>query len=1084
MAVDTLKKFVAPSLSKSVDVHIPDFTLDLFFDGTTYNVTSGINEGVGPRYGMAPLPGHSDAEALGSGKYQGLMLYENGVSPGDGVTYFRKGIFGIFPFVMGGAKTSILTRSTYYAVAISYTAPGLINSTYFDVLLLSTQNGFGNQEQSPNIYDGLPPTTIANFRGETGYQLDLEMVQQGLTAAAKELALAALTDVGSGSFYASMTQFSISGSEIPMQWLIGEAKTLGDATHAPNIGLISLTFAGPLITLSNGTAFAQCGFPPSFNYGSFPSSQRSVQVYTLDKFGFQNVDYRLSFVPDNTIFLPNYLDGSSQTTIDLHAITATKISSGTAYANTAAALYNDGLMTCNSSHQGILSAINGKAICHLFQDWWRGQNGAMTQVVDLQNHPMEPPTISGGGYVEDGQTKASCLMNFPSFVRGTPLSSTNVVALGNANTGILRANTVYELTYAIYNKRLNFETNVGIPVKFQTGANDFIGLQLYNNHITHAPDPTISPCTPFWSQFDSTDPVCIPWPGSTSVGNFGIQNIFHMNYLEYRFYYRQEGMTEWLPALSVDAAKFWFYPYWNTMMACTGGIGATLGGAPGHFNDYSKLPIDTWKCTVMYKNRAFWLSEKSLVYSNSNCIFQYPARNSAACPSGSFKGALVHAYYGQADQDARLVVFSTKGTFVGKFTGNRLEVPVQVSTNTVANFGLDGSDFVLNPWTSVTAFSHRSAIVAEGILYFWGPQGVFMDDGVNSIQRISKPLEPDIFSYYDPNQTDAISCTYNDMTKEVCWFYSPRTADATYPTYALVWNTQKKTWLPQKMPCQVDAAQQLVINSAATGPAGTRTLLYARQNAAATTQRAYFFDHRNRAGDQFPTHELMVKTVSTPATGQRRLTLAAGGASLAGVSVGDTIVLQQCADYAGSGLAAPADFMAKVVAVNSGAKTVDILLPTGVTFDGAATITNNAHFFPIYHCQGAAAGVGLNGIPWFIQTKYWVPAGMGYWGLWLYLYLQVKYGALPSSVAAQTLSVAYRTPVSDVGYLTDLLTFANNSDGNWQVKHPLQIGNQNIEGQGLKLQLSGIQIGSTWVLQYLEAHSQQLDGDQLAIFEG
>ncbi len=1072
MAQDTLQRFKAGGMAKSVNVNTPDFQEDLQFDGDTINMTSGIQQGIGPRYGMAPIPGHNDQEAVASGKFAGLMRYELGQALLS-ETWLRTGVFAIYPMRFGGPIDTgqLNTVSTYYVVLIAYTTSKLAG-TFFDALLISNVPG-SYQHQSTKFYDGLPYTT-ANQLLEQGYPvLDVELTQQGATINEKVATLLNLTSIGSVKFVSS-TPFSISGVEVPMNWMVGEAKTTGGVTTAPSIGLIKVAMTG----LSNGgTAFATAGWPPSFNYQNFPLSSRSVSVYALDAQGNQNIDYTAVFKASTSIFLQALTDGSSITNIDLSGVTAVKNTAGVAYGNTVVALYNDTAITCNSSFQGVLSAAGGKAICAIFQDWYRCEFGQMTQFIDLQDNPLPPPTLTSL-YAQDGAVTNTAFSKWPTFIRGTPLSAGNGVALGAANTGILRKDTVYEFTYSIFYKRLNYETNVGTPVKIQTdGTNDFVGLQLFSTALGAGK-------TVFSYNFSISASQVLPWPGTQTnyVGNSTVATLapVHLNYLEYRFYYRLEGTQEWLPALFVDAAKYWFYPHWTPMFACTGDIGGLTGGQPGGFNDYSPLPKDNWTCTVMYKNRAFWLSDKSLAFSLTNSVMQYAQRNTAACPVGAFKGAIVHAYYGQALQDARLVIFGTASTYVGRFTGDLLQVPVQISADTVANFGLDGSDFVVDYWTSCTAFSYRSAVVAEGLLYFWGQQGIFMDDGVNPIQRISLPLEPDLFGLYDPSQTDAIKVIYNDTTKEIVWFYGPKVPNILFPTNCLIYNTVRQTFLYGKFAGQVDDAQLVKIESSTMPTAGTRTILYSRASTSSTIQRAEFFDQNNRAGDFFPGTELVVKQVSTPVAGQRRFTLAAGFPSLSPIAAGDLIAVQQCDRYATS-MASPTDMICEVAAVNRGAGTIDVILPDGVSFDAAITLATNNLYFPIYHAK--TNDTGLNGIPFEMSTFYWIPGGMGFWGYWLYLWFVAKVRLL-ASANPQAIAFSYRTPVSAAFSATEMLDLTDNSDGNWQIYHQLAPGDQNAEGQGIRFKLSGIQIGSEWVLQYVEAHANILDGEQLKIFEG
>lgn len=1077
-----LDKFEAGSLTKSLNVHTPDFQTDIQLSSTTVNLTSGLQEGIGPRYGMTPLPGHHDREAPAAGKAPGFAAAE----PGDLITY-RKAIgsyvssrtknFGIFPIKMrgDGSVLDVTKTYTFYAVLVGLQDN---NGYLVDALLLSTYNGPQNGNSivssvpSSDLRDGLPYTgpSIANNGSPAALNISL-------VPGSSYTNLANLLSIDSSTVYVSATPFSASGIEVPMKWLGTIATSNGDASHVGKMAAMSVGFSGVSLGYKAGG-----GIPPAFNYGNFSQSLRGINVFCLDSYGDSNADFTGTITPTTTNYLPLRIDDPTlqRTTIDLSATSLTKLSGTAGGSSGNPILYNDPGLTCNSSYQGIMVATGKSAIMFVIQDWYKGQVGDQTQYVDLCNLPLAPPTFN---YTQDGATTPSCFSSWPNFVRGTAMTGGNGVALGAANSGILRSNTSYEFTYAIYDKRLNYETNVGQPVKFYVGAAaDFVGLQLWTSTFV-AGAKTIA------ANLAKNAASLVPWPGTTSsfVGASANSNVY-LNYLEYRFYYRQEGMQEWLPALFMDAAQLWFYPHHTPMMACTGGIGGLVGGRPGGFADYSPLPKDTWRCVVMYKNRAFWFSDKACSFSRQNNLLAYPAANSAACPVGAFRGAIVHAYPGEADQDARLVVFSTGGTYVGKFTGNQQQIPVQVSPTSIGNFGLDGSDFVLNTWTNVTAFSQRAAVVAEGVLYFWGPQGVFKDDGVSSFAdgRISLPLEPDIFGWYDPSQTDAIHCVYNDSTKEITWFYPPSGANNNGWMKALTYSTVKKSWLPQLFQGWVDAAQTLKVETASLPVAGTRTIVHNRNSSAGGLQRTAFFDQRNLCGDFFCGNDFMVKQISTPAAGQRRLTLASTNLSFPQVSnfkVGDLIGLHQTSNYANGALALPSDFIGSVVATDWIAGTVDIALPAGATIDAAVTISDHTKYLPMYHAAIAANGFSYNGIAYKLGSKYWIPAGMSYWAIWAYLHMVFKLTNSVPTPAGVLVNIGYRTPVSG-SPLTDVLKLTDNSDGNSQIWHPMSVGDQAIEGQGLQLTVSGVQLVGAWVLQYLQAFASPETGDQLKIFEG
>lgn len=1064
MANGKLDLFQGGSLAKSIDVHLPDFQADIQLTGNTVNATSGIVEGIGPRYGFSPLAGHMDREAAASGNFPGLMLFETGTNNYTPATFWhRRGIFAIIPLTLKqpGDTGNIAVSETYYAYVVSY-LNGVYGGMFMDVLLGATiPSSF--IEHASNITSGLQyagldsvtsqvtsltmptlidekivvpnsvNTTISNLVTGTG----------GLRDVLSRLLINSDIHSALPNTLTTAAAFSVTGPDIPMKWLLGGKTTTPDATHPPDL---QLSYYAP------GTPTYSCGIPSQFNYGNFPQNTRLITVYTLAQTAYGGITYQVNAAVTTSVYLPDYLESSS-TAFDGSSFTWTK-TGGTNYAAVDGALLNDEQITINSSYQGVAVA-SGKAIIVLYQDWYRGVIGEMQQYVDPTNMPQPKPN-------------------------GLPR-----VRFAGANTGILRANTQYEFGFAIYDKRLNYETNalkVGLSTSFLTDATDYQAVMLFNGDTasTQAGVPDEA-----WASIPVLNNGYYT-PTFPAAPEFTQPQ--HLNYLEYRFYFRQLGMSEWLPALFIDAAQYWFYPYTSgaPLLACVGAIGGLPGGRVGGFSDYSTLSADTYTCSVMYKNRLFWISEKALSFSLINNVFAYPGRNTAACPTGSFKGAIVHAYYGQAQQDARIVVFGTKATYVGKFTGNLIETPVTLSAGppggppVVGNFGLDGSDFVLNAWTSVTAFSYRAAVVAEGILYFWGPQGVFMDDGVNPIQRISVPLEPDIFDLYDTSQTDQISCVYNDTTKEITWFFAPVSADASFPTHSLVWNRVKKSWLYVKYNALIDAAQIIATDTTGVATCGARTVVFARNQSATDTQRAYYYDQRNLCGDMLPGFELMVKAISTPVTGQRRLTLANGSTSISSIAAGDYIALQQCAAYAGTALTTPSDFIATVVARNTGAGTIDILLPPGATLDASATIASNANFFPIWHATPTARG--LNGIIWTIDTKFWIPNGMSYWAFWLYIHLVYKlYDLLPGP--APTMSLNYQTPIS-AGNTNDAITLANNSQNNFQILHPLAPGVSNFEGQGLKLTFSGIQLAGSWVLQFLEAYAQLKDGMQLKQFEG
>lgn len=1070
-----LQRFNSGTLDKGVQSRTMDFQTDIVLDISSYNMSQGIQQGLGPRPGMATIPGQGDAETISSSRLPGLRASEGNAA--QGLTFRRK-VLAVYPITIvdptGGA---ISYTASYLWIVTRSTDASSSNNEWLDFMVASTLSS-SREYPSANIYDGLgtacysiapDPEDFIYLEGivstsGSGKQTVLQnyLAQSGATTAA--------------GHFCSSAFFAVTGANIPMQWMLGKATATGDATHAPSVNFLVSTS----IQWTAGTATDMaCGVTTEYQLQNFTKTPRAMKIFALANTAALNIGYS-ALVNPATTNMKTLLDtgGLTNPHLDLSAITATKDTAGTSYASTVAALVNDPMSVTNASYKAMLVA-QGKPYACVFQDGFRATStsgkGKPNQWIDLTQNTWQPRAYASS-YTEETVSTKTGFAYWPAFVRGTAMvAGTNSLGLTAASTGILRANTVYEFTYALYNKRLGFETNVAPPVKIQTGVTDFVSLNLFtpssggNSVMTEYRAGNKNAMFPLFGT----------WTDATvsEAGQF-----MGVNYTEYRFYFRQEGTFEWLPALFIDAAKYWFYPNFTKIAACTGALAATVGGQPGGFNDYSPLPQDTYNCVVQYKDRAWWISDRAIVFSLRNNLFCYPARNSISATGGKFKGAIVHNYPGQAEQSSRLVIFGTKEVYVARFTGVRAQAAVQVSPDASGVFDIDGSDLVIDPWTSVTAFSYRSAVVAEGILYWWGPQGVFRDDGVETPTRVSSDIEPDLFTLFAPSKTDQIFAHYNNQTKEIEWFYPPKvTTVSGEVTASIIFNTISGNWTIGKYTQQIDWIQQLQIDSNIS-TAGSREVLGTRLTAtnATTTnkQRGYFFDQRNRAGDIAPKTDFVVKEVSTPVAGRRRLTLATGfdATNLATIVAGDYIATQQVTDY--SGLAAASDMIATVVSVNSVAGTIDITLPTGATLP-TGTLTFD-QYFPIWHL--AAAGRGLNGIPFNFSMRYWFPKGSNGYFFWLYCYLLAKMD-LWTTDAELGWTISYRTPTASAA-ISDFIAFTDNSDGNQQTYHPLRPGEDNHEGQGIKFAISGNHIGHEWVLQYMEAHGTPLAGDPLKRFEG
>ena len=1062
--MEKLQKYNSGPMHRGISPRTPDFQTDVELSTDTTNMSHGVEQGMAVRHGFSPIPGQNDNET-GTlvPRLPGLLMSEG--MPASGLAARTK-VLGWVQLSLP-SPSDITTKINVYGAVITTEVSSI---TYLDIALCSTQSG-GVEKISSFIYDGFGPASVGLLSTSPTV---FSFLAEGIVtnAGVKTGTLPAYLTFDKSLYAASIATINVTGIDVPMAYLFGEATSPGDATHAPSSNFFVGVVKFPSGSTTNTVVTA--GIPTEYQLQNFKIAQRAMKISGLTNEGQFNILYTLLVTPSSSTFKQDILDSGS-VNLDVSAITATKETSGTSYSSTVTTLVNDASASSNSSFSAIAVAA-GSPYLALFQGAYRAGEGRFDQWFDLSQNVWQPPVLASA-YSEDFIPKSTCFAEWGDYVTGDPFSgavSPEGPALLGADTGILRKSTVYEFTYSMYNKRLNFETNVGVPVKFATGTDDFVGLQLYWG------DASGTPLTQYY-KWRSTAPAGHWMPFHFGSFQDDLTKWYPpqlaINFCQYRFYYRQFGTFEWLPAGQIDAAQFWYDAYLRYNV-CTGPVSSSPGGQPGGFSDYSPLPTDNYNCVVQYKNRFFWFSDQACVFSLSNNPFAYAARNSISSPTGKFLGGIVHNYPGQAEQSSRLVIFGNTGNYVARFTGIFQQTQVQVAADASATFNIEGSDLVIDPWTSVTAFSYRAAAIADGILYYWGPQGVYRDDGVQTPTKISADLEPYIFTLYDPAQTSKIHANYDDLSKEITWFYAPATADSNQ-THLLIYSVLSGEFLPGAIGSQVDWVQNLPITSAIP-TAGKRTMAGVRSDTGSDIQRCYFYDNRNRSGDMRPTTDWLIKTIATPSAGLRRLTLAAGydATNFATIAVGDYLALQQTLDYDPS-LAAADNMIAKIAAVNTGSGYLDITLPTGAALDASASPTFDK-YFPFWTMPPTSRG--LNGIPYLMKTVYWTPVGVNGYFFWLYWYLLAKYTAWKTDLSFGW-ELGYRSPTSIVT-LTDLVTFANNSDNNFQIYHPLMPGDDNSQGQGLKLSVSGNHIGPEWVLQYMEIHGVPQFGDMLKRFEG
>jgi len=1100
----------------TLDVGIDEFSADLSpeinLDFDSKNLTSGIYRGIGPRVGMQTLPGHADNESLAANASNNMRQAEETFGANKTRSlYLRYNIYNIFPLKIG-SYNDINTEETVYAWLISSqgrtpTQNAQSNKTNLSLIINSTYSPFASPipQQMPYTSDfrdgyhvpqGFGMSNVFNvYENTNAYRWNAVNLLVESTGNSSSFTKCTGTDnlltINQNTFYIPSISVAFSGRNVPCKFLVGDTGgSTVNITTAPKINFWKF-----LTDLSENYPFQYANgcVSSSFQKGNFVSTARNLRVYCFGDQTFANIPNEFVVAYDvrctnielayNAVF--NYLDaGGSNFHADFTdglSNTITKLYGPIgSYASVKTALFEDDQGFTNTAFRAVLAAP-GKAIAWIIQDWLRSPEGMLPQVVDLANHSFQVPIsvrLNPATYLEDGIPVTTSFAAFPDYVSGTALASAYGVSLTTtAGSGIFRANSTYELTYSYYNKRLDFETNVGKPVKFRTGATDFVGLQVTN---------TTGGSRVGQPRFTQTDGQSIlywefgAFPGHASPS----LSCLEINSTEIRFYYRRYGSFEWLPLYFVDAAKWWFYPFFiNPGVAGTGlifgesPVSGLPGGQPGGFIDNSRLPDLPYDCVVSFQDRIWWFSKDAINFSLRNNMFVYPVRNSIGARTGNFEGGMVHNFPGQAQQTSRLLIFGTKEVYVARFSGNPTTAPVQVSDTTVGEYPVDASDLIIDTWTTNTAFSYRSAIVAEGIAYWWGPNGVYRDNGVDTPKKISLRLEPRINDLYDPATVKEIHCSYDATAKEITWYYKPKDGGAT-ETKAITWNLIDEEWIPQSYNGIIDSVFPLKIETD-MGLAGPRTVMVSRASRSDVISRAYFWDAKTHGcGDIFPKRDFVIKQISTPTTGQRRLYLAAGydATNFATMAIGDLIALKNVFSYAPSTNAN--DMLAQITAINTLSGYLDIRLPTGAVLNNA-TLTQKT-YFPLYH--RTLLGVGQNGFIWRLKSKYWLPFGINFFGNWLWLYILHKLDLVKSDFS-EYYQIGYRTPTSGP-FVYDNVFYQNNSDGNWQLYHALRTAETNNQGQAIKLDLTGVQIASDLVLQFLELHGTEQTGNDLKQFEG
>ncbi len=687
-------------------------------------------------------------------------------------------------------------------------------------------------------------------------------------------------------------------------------------------------------------------------------------------------------------------------------------------------------------------------------------------------------------YTEAWPTTATpvqtCWGYAPKFVHG--LITTNVTT---SNAGGLKAKTVYEYAYSIYNAMTGKESNVGVPAKVFVDA-DGSSIVISTSGQYHG---------------YAVSNVRLQFPGLSDVFAEVSPTPFNIpiNYLSYRVYYREVGSFEWLFAGDHSFAKVYFD---NNSQAIFIGSGSNVGlpgGQPGGYIDNSDLPEDEYSDVTSFQDRLFWLTKGMVRWSSSNNAFVYSLRNYAACPAGEFRGMIVHYFAGQAKQDGRLVIFGSEGTYDLRRSDTFQYQQVRVSASAPpVSVPLEGSDIVVSTRGSDTAFSGRCACVAEGVVYFWGSTGVFRDDGVGLPVRISQGIEPSLFETYDRSKTTEFFAYYNKRSREILFFYRPIDTSI-YQTLAWVYSVRTEAfsrsqgmisnidtgtglnnpagaWSQYGYKQLIDWAQDIDLTGfeTPTKVGGSRTLIGSRSSSVATVSRPYFHDDDCEGGDYYPGGEMMVKTISIPVAGTLRLAFALGfsQAIINASPVGTMISIKGSSSYGGLPAATNIDTYCQIT--NKGAGYIEVAIASFSAATQAylvATLTPpalppapktfvNATFFPVFIA-------GYHDIMCNIVTNSLAPMGIEAWNMFRYMHILLLPVATTQGAGIPTASASwecnhYSNPTPDLKNFP--LTKLHSGEISTQVVMDLTSTKMNAEGQGIAFTISYNQLVGRWTL--------------------
>jgi len=674
-------------------------------------------------------------------------------------------------------------------------------------------------------------------------------------------------------------------------------------------------------------------------------------------------------------------------------------------------------------------------------------------------------TFAGAGVPLEKQTS---FKRAPLFTVGTDTESTS-------DDGFLTLETTYELSYSIYNAMTGKESNVGDPIKVFHG-NPYTESHNYVVHRSAGLPYAFGTSTPSTGMTHSYLPnlnELFPDCETSAIESLPI------NFLYFRMYYREIGGFEWIFAGEHSFAKVYFELWGEDVTIGSSTPVGPPGGQPGAFNDYSDLPADYYIDVKGFNDRLFWLTKGAIRYSLKNDKFSYPMRNFYPCPDGEFRGMIQHYFSGQSEQDGRLVVFGSEGIYDGKFTGQFDYMQVRVSaTAEPQSVPLEGSDFKLFRRGSDTAFSGRSACIAEGTMFFMGPTGIYADNGVGLPQKISQPIEPDYFSSFNKARTKEFHAFFNKKCREVLFFYIPASTSDGYKMRAWVFSLRVGQFTQYTYRNEIPWAQNLEWTDFAiqnTSVGGSRIMIGQRlgdNTGYGYHTRPYFHDDDCEGGDSHNGYEFLVKTLTKMGSNQIKLDLALGTTTDTSViPLGTKVGIQASTSHGALTSSQNIDGLYNVKAVGTSPNNSITVEVSAAVY---AALTSPISFesfrqFPIFVGTDTATTPSImpSTIECTLETEYLCPVSLDLWSRFRYVHLLINPTDSHPGDATTEVSLVWRMN-HEIGAYSDTKTLPvtrlATNETTTQIYVDLLNSQMTAEGQAIKYKFTYNQLYQRFTL--------------------